>query len=66
MFFKDILSAGRDADKVKGPDFKKQLETVRQFRIYLETTLRHIGNRAEPRDKEIDTKRVESLIKQYM
>lgn len=64
MFFKEVRYAGKDAVSDRG--FKKQLDTVRQFRILLETTLRHIGNRAELRDKEVDAPRLDSLIGQHM
>lgn len=64
MFFKEVRYAGKDAVSDRG--FKKQLDTVRQFRIFLETTLRHIGNRAELRDKEVDAPRLDSLIGQHM
>jgi hypothetical protein len=64
MFFNEIHSARRDV--ITGPGFKKLLEMVRHFSIYLETTLRHIDNRSELSDKAIDMQRVESLIAQYM
>jgi len=64
LFFNEMHSAKREV--ITGPEFKKVLEKTRHFRIYLETTLRHIGNRAELGDKAIDMERVESLIAQYM
>lgn len=64
MFFNEIHSAKREA--ITGPGFKKLLEMIRHFNIYLETTLRHIDNRSELGDKAIDIQRVEGLIGQYM
>lgn len=64
MFFNEIHSARRDV--IMGPGFKKLLDMIRHFDVYLETTLRHISNRPELGDKVIDMGRVESLIGQYM
>ena len=64
VFFNEINTAKKEA--VTGADFRKLLERIRHFRIYLETTLRHIGNRSELNDKSIDMERVESLIRQYL
>jgi hypothetical protein len=63
-FFNEVNAAGKDT--ATGADFNRLLEKIRHFRIYLETTLRHIGNRSELNDKSIDMERVESLIRQYM
>ncbi len=63
-FFNEIRSAKRDA--VVGQGFRKLLDMVQHFKIYLETTLRHIENRSELGGKWIDSERVESLIRQYM
>jgi len=63
-FFSEIRSAKRDI--IAGPKFGKLLDMVQHFRIYLETTLRHIENRPELGDKMIDNERVDSLIRQYM
>jgi len=63
-FFNEICSAKREV--IVGPGFKKLLDTVRHFKIYLETTLRHIANRPELSGKVIDNERVESLIRQYI
>jgi hypothetical protein len=64
MFFNEIRSAKRDV--ILGPGFKKLLDMIRHFKIYLETTLRHIANRSELGDKIIDMERVESLLRQYI
>jgi hypothetical protein len=64
MFFNEINTAKGEA--VAGAEFPKLLERIRHFKIYLETTLRHIGNRSELNDKDIDMERVENLIRQYL
>ena len=64
VFFNEMHSAKRDV--ILGPGFRKLNEMMRQFKIYLETTLRHIANRSELGNKAIDMERVESLIGQYM
>jgi hypothetical protein len=64
MFFNEIHSARKDV--IMGPGFKKLLDMIRHFDVYLETTLRHIANRSELGDKMIDMGRVEGLIGQYM
>jgi hypothetical protein len=64
MFFNEIHSARRDV--IMGPGFKKLLDMIRHFNVYLETTLWHIANRSELGDKVIDMERVEGLIGQYM
>lgn len=62
--FSEIRSA--KSDVIVGPGFKKLLDLVRHFKIYLETTLGHIANRSELSEKMIDNERVESLIRQYI
>jgi hypothetical protein len=64
VFFHELNSVKRDT--AAGQGFAKVLEKVRHFKIFLETTLRHIGNRAELTDKPLDTARIESLINQYL
>ena len=44
----------------------KSLEKIHNFKIFLETTLRHIENRAELRDKPMDTLKAEETLKQYL
>jgi hypothetical protein len=58
-FFNEVFS-------FKESDFNKILEKIRNFNIFLETTLRHISNRAELRDKPMDINRVEELVNQYL
>jgi len=64
-FFNDMLIIKKE--DILGPEmtFKKILEKIHYFRVFLEMTLRHIENRAELRDRPLDTKRVEQLVKQY-
>jgi len=58
-FFNDIFS-------FKEAEFNKILEKIHNFNIFLETTLRHISNRAELKDKPIDINKAEELVKQYL
>jgi len=58
-FFNEVFS-------FKESDFNKILEKIHNFNIFLETTLRHISNRAELRDKPMDINRVEELVNQYL
>jgi hypothetical protein len=51
---------------MKNLELHKILEKIHNFNIFLETTLRHISNRAELRGKAIDTAGAESIIKQYL
>lgn len=62
-FFNEIFTFKGD---LCGPEFNKILEKVHHFKIFLETTLRHIANRAELRDRPIDSNRVEELVRQYL
>ncbi|MDA8077729.1 MAG: hypothetical protein M0Z79_02210 [Nitrospiraceae bacterium] len=63
-FFNEMNGVKRDA--AGGGDFRKIMERVRHFKIYVETTLRHIENRSELNGKELDLKRVEDLMGQYI
>lgn len=47
-------------------ELKNCLEKIHNFKIFLETTLRHIDNRDELKDKPIDTDKAEELLKQYL
>jgi hypothetical protein len=44
----------------------KILEKIHNFNIFLETTLRHISNRAELRGRALDDEGAENIIKQYL
>jgi len=63
-FFSEISSARRDM--AAGAGFRKVMERVRHFKIYLETTLRHIENRSELGGRALDTQRVDDLVAQYL
>ena len=58
-FFNEVFS-------FKDPDFNRILEKIHNFRILLETTIRHIDNRAELRDNPMDMDRIEEIVKQYL
>ena len=64
VFFHDLNAIKKEI--LTGQGFPKVLDKVKHFRIFLETTLRHIGNRSELADKPLDTARIESLINQYL
>ncbi|MFZ3137870.1 MAG: hypothetical protein WA126_10825 [Thermodesulfovibrionales bacterium] len=51
---------------MKELELNKILEKIHNFKIFLETTLRHIANRDELKDKPIDTDKAEELLKQYL
>jgi hypothetical protein len=63
VFFHDLNSIKKDM--IAGQGFPKVLEKIKQFRIFLETTLRHIGNRSELMDRQLDIVRIETLMSQY-
>ncbi|GAB4483686.1 MAG: hypothetical protein OHK006_05510 [Thermodesulfovibrionales bacterium] len=63
-FFTELTSVRKET--VATPKFDKTLEKVRHFKIFLETTLRHIGNRAELSGRPVDRQRVDSLVSQYL
>jgi glutathionyl-hydroquinone reductase len=58
-FFNDIFS-------FKELEFNKIFEKIHNFNIFLETTLRHLSNRAELRDKPMDINKTEELLNQYL
>lgn len=49
----------------QGPELNKILEKMRAFKIFLETTLRNIANRAELRDAPVNIDGVEEIVKRY-
>ena len=63
-FFNRVLAFRRE--DVNGRSFDKMMDKVRQFRIFTETCLRQISNRAELRDVQVDMKRVENSLQQYL
>jgi hypothetical protein len=58
FFFSNIFS-------FQGSDLNKLLKKIRGFKIFLETTLRNIANRAELKDAPVNINRVEEIVKQY-
>lgn len=65
VLFANDLKAIKE-DTVREPRFHTILESIVQFKIYLETTMRHLSNRAELSGRAIDMDRVEVLISQYV
>lgn len=49
-----------------GEGARALLDRISYFRIYLETTLRHVENRSELHGKDIEMERVENLLGQYL
>ncbi len=64
IFFHEINSV--KPETLKDDGFRKIMEKVSYFLIYLEATLRHIENRSELFDKKLDMVRVENLLRQYL
>ncbi|MHB8880806.1 MAG: hypothetical protein ACYC69_04745 [Thermodesulfovibrionales bacterium] len=64
QFFNEINSVKPDMLKEDG--FKKIMEKVSYFKIYLEATMRHIDNRTELTGRQLDMERVENLLRQYL
>jgi hypothetical protein len=64
LFFNELNSVRRET--VLDSGFQKVMEKIMHFKILLETTLRHIGNRAELAGTDVDMDRVKDLINQYL
>jgi hypothetical protein len=64
FFFNELNSIKKDMILDSG--FKKTMEKLMHFKIFLEATLRHIANRAELSGIEVDRERVKNLISQYL
>jgi hypothetical protein len=62
-FFDEIMAARKEM--MKGSEFQKLVDRIGHFRIFVETTLRHVENRTELFGKPVDNERVEGLIRQY-
>lgn len=60
-FFEEITAASNEAGNIE-----KLFERCHLFKVFLNTTLRQVENRAELRDRPMDTKRVDGLVKQYL
>ncbi|NOZ24555.1 MAG: hypothetical protein GXO94_00435 [Nitrospirae bacterium] len=63
-FFSEFMSLGPDMLDSHGAH--KVFEKAHKFRVYLETTLRLISQRAELRDKPIDEDRAQKVLHQYL
>lgn len=64
VFFNELNSIKKEMLLDSG--FHKVMEKVMHFKIFLETTLRHIGNRTELTGTDADMDRIKNLINQYM
>jgi uncharacterized protein YabN with tetrapyrrole methylase and pyrophosphatase domain len=64
LFFNELNSVKKETLLDSG--FNKIMEKIMHFRIFLETTLRHIENRAELAGTDVDTDRIKNLINQYL
>jgi len=63
-FFREVLSFKKE--QIITGDLNTLMEKIHNFTIFLETTLRHIANRTELRDKSIDIGRVDKIMNQYL
>jgi hypothetical protein len=64
LFFNELNAVKKEM--LLNSEFHKIMEKVMQFKIFLETGLRHIGNRAELNGRDVDTERIKNLISQYL
>jgi hypothetical protein len=64
LFFSELNSIKKET--IMGPGISKIMEKMMHFKIFLETTLRHIENRAELANTDVDTDRIRDLINQYL
>lgn len=60
-FFEKIRAGGREDESLGAV-----ADRCTNFRIYLETTLRQIANRAELRDRPLEVENVDDIIRQYI
>lgn len=60
-FLNDIRTAVNE-----GESFEDLLDRCRHFKIFLETTLRQVGNRSELKDRPVDVEHVEDIVRQYI
>lgn len=63
-FFQEIFSFKNE--QLDNNDLKNLLEKIHNFKIYIETTLRHIANRGELKDRPIDVNKTNKIMKQYL
>ncbi len=62
-FFDKVLSAGRD---LREKNIQNLLDEVHRFRIFVETCIRQISNRAELSNSQPDMEKIENSIRQYL
>jgi hypothetical protein len=63
-FFSKISKFG--VEDMAGEGFEKFFEECSHLKIFLETTYRQIANRAELKETELDKKKAEGLLRQYL
>jgi hypothetical protein len=54
------------AEDVKGKEFERVMNKIRQFKIFTDTCLGQISNRGELNDTPVDMQRVENNLNQYL
>jgi hypothetical protein len=64
LFFSELNSIKKEMILAAG--FHKIMEKIMHFNIFLETTLRHLGNRAEIACSDVDMDRIKNLLNQYL
>lgn len=64
LFFNAINAVRKELVLEAG--FHKIIEQLRHFSIFLETTMQHLGNRAELACSDVDGDRVKNLMNQYL
>jgi len=64
LFFTELNSIKKELVLETG--FHKIMEKIRHFDVFLETTLRHLGHRAELAGSDVDMDRIKNLINQYL
>ncbi len=63
-FFHGVKTLKKDA--LSGAGFSKAVKGILHFKVFLETTLRHIANRAELADSPVDMKKIEEIAGKYI
>lgn len=63
-FFDKTLTCS--PDNTKGKNVDRLLGRISHFRLFIETCLRHLANRAELLDRPADMERVEASVNQYL
>ncbi|HET6514922.1 MAG TPA: hypothetical protein VFG09_07155, partial [Thermodesulfovibrionales bacterium] len=63
-FFERALTFAPET--TQGARLARLMDKLKQFRIFVDTCIRQLSNRAELQDRPIDTDRIEVCIKQYL